>query len=148
MVERYLYRGKQLENGVWIIGYLVHDDLIRPVDSGCALGTFNMSTNGDFTCSVNRIDAKTIGQCTGMKDKIGTFIFEGDIIQVNNDKCDDWKQSDNIHKVYWSKHWNSFAYNAINWICSTPLYKDYCKRVKVIDNIWDTPNYFAIKKDK
>jgi len=31
------------------------------------------------------VDPATVGQCTGLRDKSGTLIFEGDILSINND---------------------------------------------------------------
>jgi hypothetical protein len=70
MNERHLFRGKRIKNEEWIQGYLWDD---RP--------------NGPATiCNPSIgpciIDPATIGQCTGLQDKNGKLIFEGDRVRV------------------------------------------------------------------
>jgi len=74
MNERYLFRGKRVDNGEWLEGFYVgstHDAYIINADS------FSPHFESDYV----KVDPATVGQCTGMRDKHGTLIFDGDVLE-------------------------------------------------------------------
>lgn len=83
-----LFRGKRLDNGEWIEGSLVISRIEIPTKS------FDSYRIQQTTCGLDEdgfadymsgydeeVDPDTVGECTGLTDKNGKLIFEGDIVE-------------------------------------------------------------------
>lgn len=70
-----LFRGKRIENGEWVYGSLVlwYD------------GSISIET-GVYDAPMYAVDPATIGQFTGLTDKNGKRIFDGDLITIPGSK--------------------------------------------------------------
>jgi len=91
MNDRYLFRGKRLADSEWHVGNLAKTGQDHENDKqGRYLRTvecFQIKPDrGSWQC----VDPVTIGQCTGLRDKNGTLIFEGDVL-TNPDWLNDVK---------------------------------------------------------
>lgn len=106
-----LFRGKRADSGEWVTGSLLTLDsprIINNTDSGLA-GYVVLSS--------------TVGQYTGICDKEGTRIFEGDILITHGEILE-------VRYHDWTGHINAVDKNGVTY----PFLKD----MRVIGNIHDS----------
>lgn len=116
-MREYLFRGKTIANGKWSEGTLL------VTKQGCCI-------TPDATVYV-AVDPETVGQYTGLTDKNGTKIFEGDIV----------KYGDTVHNVVFEQR-NGTAYFGLVYSTLETLsfgYYQDLKQIEVIGNIYDNP---------
>ena len=143
MEREILFRGKRKDNGEWICG-----DLLQDVESGiCAIVSYvNLGGNiHDLSEScIFAVIPEIVGQYTGLTDKNGVKIFEGDIVKGTA------YSATRIGVIVWIDEISGFGVRYVNapnptaWVNSSilrcvSLGKTDEFAAEVIGNIYDNP---------
>lgn len=124
-----LFRGKRVDTGQWVIS----DCFFQCVGE---IKLWDNPNRDGWVC----VKAETIGQYTGLTDKNGTKMFEGDIIKTYHGNG----------KVVYSKQYALFGYIMLE---KDNTEKEYDYRftdvviedgIEVIGNIYDNPELLEI----
>ena len=129
--------------GTYIDGYIVNDVI---------------EANAEYITIGNWVPVDSVGQYTGLKDKHGVKIFEGDIVRFTNsiDEVDN-----EVGKVIWEQSECNFVvqYKTTNrvkqeengatitiYLISNETYREDVE-YEVIGNIYENPELLETKKD-
>ena len=131
MQERYLFRGKRIDNGEWVERFYVQ----RPNDP-CGKKQYIVILGRWI-----EVDPSTICQCTGLKDKNGDLIWENDIIKHYNDDSHPEKYCTGI--VLWDENYAGFYRTDNEYGFSKPRINSRCC-YEVIGNRFDNPELLEV----
>ena len=120
-----IFRGKRLDNGEWVEGYfvnlwLMHYQKHQPIITDNNAVSYN-------------VDPSTVGQYTGLTDKNGKKIFEGDIVAIERG----WNETVK-YRVFFDPQICGFIGDSINYIGFTTFGDDGIN-MEVLGNIHDNP---------
>lgn len=124
------FRGKQTDNGEWVYGVPTKDG------RGEMVMVENIFECEEYNCrgaNCLYVDENTVGQYTGLKDKNGTKIFEGDIVLL--------KGYEDPYQVVFDESCFLVYSDSVRYAMDN--FYDY--EIEVIGNIYDNPELLGGK---
>lgn len=135
-----LFRGKRVDNGERVEGFYV---VIAGENHYIFTGRIDL-TQGSIGCEYFKVDSKTVCRYTGLTDKNGVKIFEGDIVK-------EYKTKDKVKGVVkfgeYQSGINKYADDLgfyVEWTTENFLIQElgyWCRKnmLEVIGNVHDNP---------
>ncbi len=167
MNNRYICKAKRKDNDEWVEGYLIQGNKTYIVTIE-AINYMVVSTSCMASIELVEVIPKTVGQCTGLKDKNGKLIFGGDVVKIVNFQvgivtqecgafgvsiapCIDWDYLDSeIAEItgcdnmsYFCRNDNFISLYELMWNYNQ---EEFCDVVEVIGNIHDNPELLEVER--
>lgn len=137
-----IFRGKRTYDGQWITGWLIElgrqsfSDNRRFGIANKAVSLGNSSVC--YNLKIDEVIPETVGQYTGLADKNGKKIFEGDIVRLV------YNGNEHIYQVVYDVTELDFkATNGREEYGNNFQYPTCCEEVEVIGNINDNPELLS-----
>ena len=135
MTREIKFRAKKIDNNEFVIGYYL------PMVERYKKHFIYLPLEFFSVYSRFEIDSKTLGQYTGLNDKNGKEIYEGDIVKIMQET------ETFFDKVIYDNHLCSFRFEGLSDYC------DFCDWLRegaefeVVGNIYENPELIGDKND-
>lgn len=131
-----LFRGKRVDNGEWIYGYLARFRNFRNKIYTSIIQINDFETQECNIQDNSCVFTETVGQFTGLTDKNGKKIFEGDVVEFTDKYTQQKGRAEIVFEAFkWKYSGCYYGGNPTVWLCID----DKSVEFEIIGNIHDTP---------
>lgn len=137
-----LFRGKRVDNGEWVEGFYA-----CVLDTHYIItGRFDSLTNGIINSEAYKVDPLDCGQFTGLTDRNGVKIFEGDIIKHTQVYLHGKVKS--FGYVKWSTAYACWLAGGYTNGRADMFLGDQSYKLEVLGNIYDNPELLEVSRNE
>ena len=130
-----LFRAKRTDNGEWVYGYYIKTrDYLDNREIHLIVSIDSTTFPANEITDTNEIDPETLGEFTGVADKNGVKIFEGDICHFYGGE-------------YYSGYWEINYTGKIEIDADSLCYLDNAEFVEVIGNVYDNSELLEVNNN-
>ena len=151
-MKKILFRAKRTDTGEWLQGYIIVAEKDAPyIIPSKSWASAPRNSHSIYSSNFYRVDPETVGQYTGLTDKNGTKIFEGDIIEFEDLGEEGWEYKEGFDFTNRARiTLENYRVELTRWYSDNSAvlddmenyydcFIDMFKRCEVIGNIYDTP---------
>ena len=133
-----LFRGKCADNGEWVDGFYICVADVHYISSGI----FGSLINGIINTVGYKVIPETVSQFTGLYDKNGRKIFEGDIVEGNSEY---FTYTHPYGKVVYDGGQYLISFDDV--LEDIECLEAWANDVEIIGNIYDNPELLEVKQN-
>lgn len=140
-----LYRGKRIDNGEWVYGYVAR---FRNVRNQVYTAIIQICDDETKECNIQDLVPvldETICEYTGLTDKRDELIYEGDIVKIDG-KYLRYVAYSGEHTAFCAMHYIDKQQSELTGTLGDG-YDNYKRSYEVVGNIYDNPELLTNKND-